>query len=46
MIATLCSLNRKENYLILEIFFPLAANDNQVLDAMVETVNYWKNYLK
>jgi D-erythrulose 1-phosphate 3-epimerase len=34
----------KENYLILEVFFPLRANNEQVLDNMMETVNYWKGY--
>lgn len=35
----------KENYLMLEIFFPLRANNEQVLSSMKETVNYWKEYI-
>ena len=35
-----------ENYLILEIFFPFYMNDKQIIDEMIETVEYWKGYLQ
>jgi D-erythrulose 1-phosphate 3-epimerase len=35
----------KEIYLMLEVFFPLRANNEQVLNSMIETVNYWKEYM-
>jgi hypothetical protein len=46
VIEALEASGSKENYLILEIFFSLSSNDNQILDDMIETVNYWKSYLK
>lgn len=35
----------KLNYLMLEIFLPLYFNDEQIIDAMIETVNYWKAFV-
>ena len=34
-----------ETNLILEIFFPLSYNDKQVIEDMVESVEYWRHYL-
>lgn len=36
----------KKVLLILEIFFPLSKNDEQVLDEMEESVEYWRKYIK
>ncbi len=35
-----------ENYLILEIFFPLYMNDNQIINEMIDTIEYWKGFLR
>ena len=34
-----------ENYLVLEIFHSLAVTDNQMLDELEESVEYWKEYV-
>jgi D-erythrulose 1-phosphate 3-epimerase len=36
---------KKEIYLIFEIFFSLNQVDKEVIDNMVESVNYWKTYM-
>jgi len=35
----------KENYLMLEIFFPLTVREKQVVDDLKETVAYWRKYV-
>ena len=35
-----------EVYLFFEIFFSLSQNDQQVLDAMTESVEYWRKYVE
>lgn len=37
--------NKKEIYLIFEIFFSLNQSDEKVVKDMIETVNYWKEYI-
>jgi D-erythrulose 1-phosphate 3-epimerase len=36
---------KKEIYLIFEIFFSINQTDKQVIDSMIETVNFWKKYI-
>lgn len=36
----------QEMYLFFEIFFSLSQNDQQVLDEMAESVEYWRQYVK
>ncbi|OIN95849.1 hypothetical protein AUJ66_08115 [Candidatus Desantisbacteria bacterium CG1_02_38_46] len=35
----------KENYLMLEIFFPLTVNEKQLINDLYETVIYWRKYV-
>ena len=36
----------QEMYLFLEVFFPLSQSDQQILDDIVESVEYWRSYLE
>ena len=36
----------QENYLMLEIFYPLAASEEQIIGDLVESVEYWRKYVK
>ena len=36
----------QQNYLMLEIFHPLAASEEQVLAELTESVEYWRKYVK
>lgn len=35
----------KENYLMLEIFFPLAMHERQIIEDLKESVLYWRKYI-
>jgi len=36
----------QQNYLMLEIFHPLAASEEQVLGELTESVEYWRKYVR
>jgi len=46
VIEAIQSSGAKEVFLILEIFFGLGQPDQQVLDEMAESVEYWREYVK
>jgi len=35
----------KENYLMLEIFHPLSANEKQIVNDLIESVQHWRKYV-
>jgi len=45
VIAAIEESGSKENYLMLEIFHPLTANEKQIMKDLTETVKYWRKYV-
>jgi len=45
VIAAIEESGSKENYLMLEIYFPLTVNEKQIMADLQETVNYWRKYI-
>ena len=45
VIKAIESSGSKENYLMLEIFFPLTINERQLINDLQETVLYWRKYV-
>ncbi|HID95046.1 MAG TPA: sugar phosphate isomerase/epimerase [Candidatus Latescibacteria bacterium] len=46
VIEAINSSGSKENYLVFEVFHPLAADEGQVLDELSQTVEYWRRHVE